>query len=190
MVMNTWDNSTGGGSYIPMQWNAGESYQIVLEYSRRGGQQVSLQWSLIGSSGIADAIEAVKSADVAIFFLGENGAQSGEVADKSKREEKEEGDGRERRAGMERREGKERRWRDREDKERNGRGGKRREGKGRGKRRKGREGSGRKRKGTRREAEEKRRAEEGKKAFSTYSFLIVESRSIELLSSWPSGELP
>jgi hypothetical protein len=81
--MNTWDNSTGGGWYVPVQWNAGESYKIVLEYSRRAGTQISLQWSLIGNTGIQDAISAVKSADVSVFFLGENAQQTGEVTFRS-----------------------------------------------------------------------------------------------------------
>jgi beta-glucosidase len=50
---------------------AGKSYQVIVEIADRfGGMNVELQWSVKGRDYTAEAVAAVRKADVAILFLG------------------------------------------------------------------------------------------------------------------------
>jgi len=72
------------GGAPPMQLEGGRKYTVKVEYSQNGrGGEAELNWMPPASVLLAEAVKVAKDSDVALVFVGLNGAIEGEGHDRS-----------------------------------------------------------------------------------------------------------
>lgn len=82
-LIDHWVDSAATPNIAEVDFKAGETHKLRVEYFQHGGQAVArLDWARVGEGHYAEAIEAAKNSDVALVFVSTKGTE-GEASDRS-----------------------------------------------------------------------------------------------------------